>query len=210
MRHMLYAGFPTSFGLLALVTSVEAQTGPSFDCSIAETSAEKLICEDAELGRLDRLVANRFAAAIAVVSGLESGASDVENELRAHQRGWLAGRDECWKADSLRECIEAAYLRREGELVARWLLEEPTGISVWACGDNPANEVVTYTFDTELPSVRFERGDMIDTGAVVPTASGSKYAGSVGRSIWIKGNEAIYRDADPDGETYSCSLAKQE
>ena len=186
------------------------QADPSFDCRKAASSAEKLVCEDADLARLDRLVADRYAAALDVVRGLDSGASEAEDQLRALQRGWIKGRDECWKASDLRDCVESAYLRREGRLVAQWLLEEPTGTAFWACDGNPANEVVTYFFDTELPSVRFERGDTVDTGSLVPTASGSKYEGSFGRSIWIKGEEAIYREPDPEGTTYECRVRRQD
>lgn len=186
-----------------------AADGPAFDCSKAEGSAEELVCQDAALATLDRRLADRYAAALAVVRGLDAGAEEAENTLRATQRGWIKGRDECWKSDDLRDCVESAYLRREGELVANWLLDEPTGTAFWACGGNPANEIVTMFFDTELPSVRFERGDSIDTGSLVRTASGSRYEGSFGRWIWIKGETATYRDPDPDGTSYDCVLANQ-
>jgi uncharacterized protein YecT (DUF1311 family)/membrane-bound inhibitor of C-type lysozyme len=187
-----------------------AQSGPSFDCAKAQGDAEVLVCEDAELAALDRLVAERFAAALETVRGLDSGAAAAEDELRAIQRGWIKGRDECWKAHDLRDCVEAAYLRREGELVALWILDEPTGTAFWACGGNPANEVVTMFFDTALPSVRFERGDSIDAGSLSPTASGARYDGSFGRFIWIKGDEATYREPDPDGTKYRCVLAAEQ
>lgn len=198
----------TLFGLL-LTTPALGQESPAFDCAKAETSAEKLICDDADLAKLDRLVAGRYAAALEAIKRLDTDAASAESTMRANQRGWIKGRDECWKADDLRECVEAAYLRREGQLVARWMLEKPTGVSFWACGGNPANEVVTMFFDTTLPSVRFERGDTIDTGSLVRTASGSRYEGSFGRSIWIKGDNATYREADPDGTTFECTLAQK-
>jgi uncharacterized protein YecT (DUF1311 family)/membrane-bound inhibitor of C-type lysozyme len=203
------------FRVLAVVPVLVAalatgQSGPSFDCSRAESAAETLVCEDADLARLDRLVADRYAAALDAVRGLDAGASEAEAKLRAIQRGWIGGRDECWKAKDLRECVEHSYLRREGELVARWLLEEPTAITFWACGGSPANRVVTYFFDSELPSVRFERGDTIDTGSLVQTASGSRYEGSFGRSIWIKGKEATYREPDPDGTSFECVMTQEE
>jgi membrane-bound inhibitor of C-type lysozyme len=83
-------------------------------------------------------------------------------------------------------------------------------MAFWSCDGNPANEVVTYFFDTELPSVRFERGDRVDAGSLVETASGSRYEGSFGRSIWIKGEEATYREPDPEGTIYTCSLRQQD
>jgi uncharacterized protein YecT (DUF1311 family)/membrane-bound inhibitor of C-type lysozyme len=198
---------PLALFLCLAAGSALAQDGPSFDCSKAESSAEELICEDADLAALDRIVADRYGAALAVVRGLDTGSAEAEDELRAIQRGWIKGRDECWKAGDLRDCVEAAYLRREGELVARWILDEPTGTAVWVCDGNPANEVVTMFFDTTLPSVRFERGDSIDTGSLSRTASGSRYDGSFGRYIWIKGDEATYREPDPDGTEFQCVLS---
>lgn len=193
----------------AIAAPVVAQEGPSFDCAKAGTSAEEMVCADADLARLDRLVADRYAAAMAAARGLDAGADEAEAELRAYQRGWIKGRDECWKADDQRACVEASYQRREAELVATWMLEEPTNTAFWTCGGNPANEVVTMFFDTDLPSLRFERGDSIDVGVLTRTASGARYDGSFGRFIWIKGNEATYRDPDPDGTEYQCVLREE-
>jgi len=185
-----------------------SETSPSFDCAKAESSSETLICENAELSRLDIRVAARYAAAVETIERMDSGVSDAKQNLLAMQRGWIKGRDECWKVEDPIGCIRDAYLRREGELVAEWLLEEPTNVVFWTCDGNPANEVVTYFFDTEAPSVRFERGDSIDMGQIVRTASGSKYEGSFGRSIWIKGDEATYTEPDPNGQSYTCARAE--
>ena len=197
--------------LLAVISAPAwAEDGPSFDCTKAESSAETLICEDTELSRLDRLVSARFAAALQAARALDAGADEAEAELRAIQRGWISGRDECWKADDLRACVEDAYTLREGELVALWMLEPPSNTAFWQCNGNPANEVVTVFFETERPSVRFERGDTVDAGVLVRTASGAKYEGSFGRSIWIKGDAATYREADPDGSTFDCVLVNKD
>lgn len=196
------------FGL-CLAQPVLAQEGPSFACTSPNGTAETLICTDPELARLDRVLAVRFAAAIDAVQTMDAGSKEAEDALRAHQRGWIKGRDECWKAADPRDCIRDVYLMREGQLVAEWMLEEPTGTAFWTCGDNPSNEVVTMFFDTPLPSVRFERGDSIDTGSLTVTASGARYIGSFGREIWIKGDEASYREPDPAGTQYDCVLSKR-
>ncbi|WP_172328372.1 MliC family protein [Mangrovicoccus sp. HB161399] len=195
------------FLILAPVAALAAE-GPSFDCAGAESSAEELVCSDPGLAALDRRVADRYAAAMAAAESLGSGAEQAAADLRAYQRGWIKGRDDCWKAEDLRACVEGQYLMREAELVTRWMLEEPFSTASWICGGNPANEVVTMFFGTELPSVRFERGDRIDTGTQVRTGSGARYDGSFGRYIWMKGREATYRDPDPDGTEYSCVLSE--
>ncbi|MBV7408254.1 MliC family protein [Maritimibacter sp. DP1N21-5] len=179
-----------------------AQEGSSFDCSKAESSAEEAICATPDLAALDRRIAEVFARALTVVDALDTGAEEARTALQTEQRGWIGGRDDCWKAEDLKACIETAYLTREGQLTARWLLSDPTGTTFWRCDGNL--EVVTSYFDTPLPSVRFEVGDTVDTGSLTRTASGSRYDGSFGRFIWIKGNEATYRSPDPDGQETRC------
>ncbi|RYH10376.1 lysozyme inhibitor LprI family protein [Tropicimonas sp. IMCC6043] len=192
---------------LALLTAsaAAAQEGPSFDCTKAGSSTETLICSDDGLAALDRRVAGRYAAARAA-----AGDGAAADELRAVQRGWIKGRDACWQATDLRDCVEASYLRREAELVTQWMLEAPTGTAVWTCGDTPPEKVVTVFFDTTLPSLRFESGESVDSGTLVRTASGAKYEGSFGRSIWMKGDTARYRGPDPDGTEVTCVLASEE
>ena len=184
-----------------------AQSGPSFDCSLAQSSAEKAICADPELAELDQRLSKEYARALVMAQELDYGADEAIDELRATQRGWISGRDECWKAADQAECISDAYLRREGELVAQWFLEEPASVVTWICDENPSNELVTIFFGTELPSVRFERGDRVTVGSLAPTGSGARYDGPFGQFLWMKGNEAIFREADPDGTEYRCREA---
>lgn len=179
-----------------------AQDGPSFDCAKAESSAEEAICASPVLAALDRRVGDVYARALAVAKGLDAGAEDAVATLQAEQRGWISGRDDCWKDSDIDACIETAYLTREGALTAQWMLAEPTGTTFWMCDGNL--EVVTMYFDTPLPSVRFEVGDSVTVGNLTRTASGSRYEGPFGQSIWMKGNEATYRSPDPDGAEMSC------
>ncbi|MDR6265645.1 MliC family protein [Roseobacter sp. N2S] len=195
-------------GFLAFTTPALAQNGPSFDCAAAETTAEKLICQDPELAALDQLVADRYKAAITVIRGLDSGAKSAEEALHSYQRGWIGGRDDCWKTDDPRDCVAWNYKRREGQLVAQYLLETPSSTATWHCGDSPANEVETQFFDTAMPSVRIERGDRVTVGALTPAASGARYDADFGQFIWIKGDEAHYREPDPDGQDFSCKIVK--
>jgi uncharacterized protein len=185
-----------------------AQDGPTFDCAKAEHEAEIAICENADLAALDRRLADVYGAALDSAGALDAGAEAAVAELKTYQRGWIGGRDECWQSDDVAGCVRDAYLRREGELVATWMLAEPVGTDFWTCDGNPANEVVATYFDTELPSVRIERGDTVDVGTLTRTASGSRYEASFGRSIWIKGNEALYTEASPNEAELSCVRAE--
>jgi len=184
--------------------SARAGASLSCDCRVASSSAEKLVCDDPALAELDQRLARRYAAAVDSLEGLDAGGEEALAKLRAIQRGWIKGRNDCWKADDLRSCVEASYLQREGELVARYMLEAPLAVTSWTCDGNPANEVVAWFYATALPSVRLERGDAVDTGHLVRTASGSRYDAGFGRSFWIKGDQALL--VWPQGEQHECVL----
>ena len=78
---------------------------PSIDCSKAKGQVEELICSDSELMILDVELARAYASVSAKSTG------PVLKSLRANQRGWIKGRNECWKATqvSIRECVVTSY-----------------------------------------------------------------------------------------------------
>jgi uncharacterized protein len=182
-------------GLVSSAVTAMAQ-GPAFDCARAQGEIEQLICKDQALAALDRKLDAVYKAASAKVMGQMVGT------LRAEQRGWIKGRDECWKAqpatptwitaswtvNSVRACVEAQYRIRTSELQAVWRLVTPRTVS-FACQDNPANEIVANFFDTDPPTARLERGDRTVTVYQVPAASGAKYEGQ-NVEFWNKGQEA--------------------
>src|SRR5512137_1696094 len=88
---------------LAAVGQTAEPGSPSFDCAKASGRIEQLVCKDAGLASLDRKLADAYAKA------LKSWPADVAKEQRAIQRGWIKGRDECWKAGDLRACVENEY-----------------------------------------------------------------------------------------------------
>jgi len=86
-----------SITLLMLATAGLAFSEPSlqsratFDCTKASGEIEKLICKDEGLASLDRQMAEVYAKA------MKSWPSDVAKEQRGYQRGWIKGRNDCWK-----------------------------------------------------------------------------------------------------------------
>ena len=169
--------------LLALPMLAAAADGPTFDCAKAQGEVEKLICSDAALAALDRKLAEAYKAASAKATG------KMLSTLKAEQRGWVKGRDDCWKTSgetpawitatwtvsSVKDCVAAQYEIRTSELQAVWRLVQPKTVS-YACQNNPANEVVANFFATEPPTIRLERGDRTVTLWQIP-AGGGKYEG---------------------------------
>ena len=196
---------PRSISLLACLALSPvaglAQDGPAFDCAKAESSAEKLICNDAELAALDRRLADRFAAAIKVAEGLDVGAEEETNTLRAMQRGWISGRDECWKEPDLRLCVETEYLQREAELVAEFMLEPPSETLELSCGPRA---LTVDIFATDLPGLRVEEGDSVYVGAQFETDTpGTYYMRSAGGLVM---NDRAISVSDSYGEEHACQI----
>jgi uncharacterized protein len=156
--------------------------GPTFDCAKAQGEVEKLICSDASLAALDRRLDGVYKAASAKAKGR------LATQLREEQRGWVKGRNDCWKAkaktwitaswtvDTVKDCVDAQYRLRSSELQAVWRLLPPKTL-YYACQSNAANEVVANFFDTDPPTIRLERGDRTKTLWRVGDASIGQYEG---------------------------------
>jgi uncharacterized protein len=146
--------------------------GPSYDCDkVKPSSIEAMICEDEELSALDRKLAAVYAAAS------KKAVSERTPQLTAEQRGWIKGRNECWKSDDKRGCVRDEYQRRIAELEARYRLVAGRGPVRFMCGDNPANEVVATFYPTDPPTLIAERGDSVSLMYKQPSDSGIKYQG---------------------------------
>lgn len=132
------------------------ETGPSFACDgVAAGSIEAMICRDPALSSLDRRLAEVYAAA------RRRAAEERPPRLVAEQRGWLKGRDDCWKSADRRACVHEAYVRRIAALQARYRLVPYRGPVAYHCEGNPAHEVVVTFFETTPPTLIAERGDSV-------------------------------------------------
>ncbi|MBT1443965.1 MliC family protein [Shewanella sp. JM162201] len=186
---------------LLVATPLMAADAPSFDCSKLGSNphqSEKLVCEDAGLAALDRKLAEVFSAAAA------KAANEHPPSLKAEQRGWIKGRDECWKADDARACVEQSYQQRIAELQARYRLLEPRGPFVWNCGKD--GELVVSFFDTEPPSLIAERGDSVSLMFIERSGSGAKYQGR-NESFWEHQGEATV-SWGYGSEPFRCTLSR--
>jgi len=174
--------------LLALVsTTAGADSKPSFDCTKVEKgSAEAIVCEDAALAALDRKLAEVFAAASAKATNEHPPA------LKAEHRGWIRGRDDCWKDADQRACIEREYVRRIAELQARYRLVAMRGPVTFRCTGGTGGDVVMTYFETDPPTAIAEYGDSTSLMFAAPAASGAKYEGR-NESFWEHQGEAKVR-----------------
>lgn len=159
--------------------------GPSYACdTVRSGSIEEMICKDEELSALDRTLSSVYAAAS------QKAANERPPQLKAEQRGWIKGRNECWKSDDQGGCVRDAYRRRIAELQARYQLVPGNGPGRYVCDGNPANEVIATFFQTDPPTLIAERGDSVSLMYVLPSGSGAKYQ-SRNETFWEHQGEAL-------------------
>jgi len=158
---------------------------PAFDCAKAEAgSIEETICKDEKLATLDRQLAEVYAASS------KKAVNEHPPVLKAEQRGWIKGRNDCWKSDDKRRCVEEAYVLRIAELQARYRLVPATGPIFYACDGDPRNAVIATFFQTDPPTLIAERGDQVSLMYLQPSGSGAKYQGR-NESLWEHQGEAL-------------------
>jgi uncharacterized protein len=153
---MRYRLNPSLSAATLLICTAGAAASPSFDCTRVEAgSIAERVCRDPTLSRLDRQMAGVFAAAV------RKARNEHPPTLRAEQRGWIKGRDDCWKSADVGACVAQSYERRIAELQARYRLLPPNGPDRYACQGEAGNELLVSWFDTQPPTLYAERGDSV-------------------------------------------------
>lgn len=175
-------------------TAAAAVVAPSFDCGKASGPFEQMVCKDPALAALDRQLADTFAQALAKASDKAT--------LQATERGWIKGRDECWKADDKPACVREAYIVRIVDLrIQHGLVVIPSAVE-YRCDDDSKPFTATFYNDEPRAAVLTWGNDQ----AIVPaamSASGARYAAD-GVEFWEHQGEA---SVDFFGNTLSCKPA---
>ncbi|WP_205729205.1 MliC family protein [Ferrimonas aestuarii] len=173
------------FALWNLFGIGTAMATPSYDCSKAQGQVEERICEDTRLQELDNKLHYAYRSALAMTT------AESRWYLRAYQRGWIKGRNACWKSSDLNQCIEANYRTRISELEVQGQLVKPDQEVRYLCGEQSLQ--VAFYNDTEL-SLAVIQGLSTSTEPVYafidPSASGAKYQGQ-NLVFWTKADEAL-------------------
>ncbi|MDR8525538.1 MliC family protein [Shewanella fidelis] len=177
------------------VSSPQAVVSPSFDCNKAQGQVETLICNDAELAALDRKMAEIYQQAVVNIPAAE--------QPKAMQRGWIKGRNDCWKSQDVRQCVLANYQSRMIELqISGGLLQAPVNV-VFECGERPSITAAIYTqLDPVTGVFSFAEQQILATN--VRSGSGAKYQGR-NFEFWEHQGEASVQYL---GDSYQCQLKR--
>ena len=86
--------------VVAIITHAAA---PSFDCSkVGAGSVEEMVCKDENLSALDLKMAEVYKEAS------KKAVNEKPPVLKAGQRGWIKGRDDCWKSEDVKNVLSKA------------------------------------------------------------------------------------------------------
>lgn len=178
---------------------------PAFDCGRAEGVVEELLCRDSALAELDQEMADVYWTAQGTAASSGPGAKQAMATEKAMQRGWIKGRNDCWKSTDIPECVRWSYMHRLAELQARWdLVDKVDAPDIYRCDDG--TDVSVHRFKTtHLGAAAVEDAGTREIYVQARTASGVKYEGPFGRFVWNKGRAATIKTS-PDGPERKCEL----
>jgi uncharacterized protein len=170
---------------------------PAFDCTRAESEAEKLVCADPALSALDQRLAEVFEQA-------KSAPGVDVAQLVTLQRGWVKGRDDCWKADDQVRCVREAYLTQITDLqINHGGIVVPSPVE-FACGDNSKPFTMVFYNQLDPQAAVLTWGNDQAIVFPVPAASGARY-GREGVDFWEHQGEAT---VEFYGTRMTCRAAK--
>lgn len=176
------AFLPLALLAAGFASAAQARTEPSFKCSPGMSSAaETLICQSEQLSTLDRKLAGVYDTAV-------KKAANAAKTLKAEQRGWIKGRDECWKADDKQTCLRDSYTLRIVEIQTAYGLVPSTGPVKFDCASD--GSVVATFFQTDPPSINATYKNQQSLMLAVPSGSGAHYQGRNER-FWEHQGEAL-------------------
>ncbi|MDA7088588.1 MliC family protein [Pseudomonas sp. SA3-5] len=169
---------PMVLVLAGLPALASEPADPSFSCArVRSGSIAEMICQTPALAKLDQQLAAVYRQASA------KAGNPHRPLLKAEQRGWIKGRNECWKAEDRGQCVTASYRLRIAELQARYALLKGTGPLFFECDGIPTKQVLATYYPSEPPTAVIEFGDSSSLMYQQPAASGSRYQGR-NESFW--------------------------
>ena len=200
---MHYSRILIIIGLLGFVSTSQAAE-PSYDCRKASGSIEELICQNDELAALDHKLAKYFKLAT------ESYPAEELKTLKAGQRGWIKGRNDCWKSDDKSGCVRKEYQYRITDLQITTGSAGITHSAVFICNPEKHDSITAVFYnETELPAAVLTRlSDDVDEQKLLfltRSGSGAKYLGQ-NVEFWTKGSEAIVTWGVIDTTEFKCKL----
>jgi len=184
---------------LLTVAARASAAAPTFDCAKASGQVEELICADEALAALDRKITENYAKA------MQAWPADEKAKQRALQRGWVKGRNDCWKAGDVRTCVEESYRTRIVELqIQSGQLVVPTPVTYTCDGKAGLPFTAVFYQESDPPSAVLTYGDDQTIVFIDRSGSGARYT-AANVEFWEHHGEA---SVDWYGTKLTCQVVK--
>ncbi|MGF1692226.1 META domain-containing protein [Photobacterium kagoshimensis] len=188
---------------LILVTNIAfaSDVKPSFECTKASGEVENLICHDQALATLDLQMDDLYKQVLPVIS------EQALATFKASQRGWIKGRNDCWKSDDVYQCVKNSYALQTETLAEKGGLLVNDTPTYYQCtgGVHPALSVRFYQVDNQAKAILHYGLDNELLDATV-SASGAKYIND-SASFWSHKQTA---SVQVERDNLSCNLVTEK
>ena len=178
-----------------VTTFATNSVSPAYDCDKAQGQVELLICEDSQLAKLDVQLSETYNKALNQIG------SDEVATFKAFQRGWIKGRDDCWKSADIKQCVQSSYETRLTELqiaAAEFEVPEPVQYECGSQANGTLTKITAYFYnETAIPAAMLTISPTsnyikaTNIALITRTASGAKYQGQ-NFSFWTHQGEATF------------------
>lgn len=189
------ADAPDYFKIKSHTLEGSVPSSPTFDCKKATHQVENDICADPDLIYLDHYMAKVYRGALKKASKSEYPNTERVKNLKTIQRGWIKGRNDCWKVpNNTKQCISNQYSHRITYLQAKWMLIKPIRTELFVCNP-PYTDLEVSFFSTELlPSLVIQYGDQRNVFiATNPSTNLARYDGEFGSYFTLQGKNATFQ-----------------
>lgn len=178
------------FLLIFLTFIAKVAFSASFDCGLAKSNIEKMICQNDNISKLDEILADNYRNLLKIYSN--------SNAIKEWQKKWLRTRNACKDAT----CVEKSYSERISALKSA--IAADAGDRKWTgyyfrYRDNKKDS------STSILLIAMEKSNiLIDASSVLVlnASSGDVRTGEMEGVYKPKGSVLIVRD--PDADSLSC------
>ncbi|MGF1835793.1 META domain-containing protein [Photobacterium sanguinicancri] len=188
---------------LVLVANIAfaSEAKPSFECTKASGEVENLICHDQTLVKLDLQMEGLYKKVLSTMP--ESALAN----FKASQRGWIKGRNDCWKSVDVYQCTKNSYALQTESLaqIGRLFVNDKPAYYRCSGGVHPAVAVRFYQFNDQSKAILQYGTDSELLDAAV-SASGAKYTSDTA-SFWSHKQTA---SVQVGRDSLSCNLVAEK
>ncbi|MEZ8094146.1 META domain-containing protein [Photobacterium swingsii] len=196
MRNLTYLPL-----ILATNFAFAQEVKTSFDCTKASGEVETLICQDQVLAKLDLQMDVLYKAVLPTIP------SGEQANFKTSQRGWIKGRNACWKSVDVYHCTKNSYALQSSTLAEEGRLFVNDKPTYYQCsgGLHPAVEVRFYQVNNQAKAILSYGLDYELLDATV-SASGAKYTND-SASFWSHKQTA---SVQVGRDSLSCNLVAEK